>query len=68
MATPALSNKGTCVLDGAFCHCNLSAGFSASTELIEIIQRQAPGTWLPLKILRGDSELELLARFPQSFE
>ena len=46
------------------------AGFEVdtSTALIEIIQRQAPGTWLPLKILRGDSELELLARFPQSFE
>ena len=47
-----------------------AAGFEVdtSTSLIEIIQRQAPGTWLPLKILRGDSELELLARFPQSFE
>jgi uncharacterized iron-regulated protein len=47
-----------------------AAGFETdtSTALIEIIQRQAPGTWLPLKILRGDGELELLARFPQSFE
>jgi uncharacterized iron-regulated protein len=47
-----------------------AAGFEVdtSTALIEIIQRQAPGTWLPLKILRGDSELDLLARFPQSFE
>ncbi|MDP1652966.1 MAG: ChaN family lipoprotein [Rhodocyclaceae bacterium] len=28
------------------------------------VQRQAPGTWLPLKIRRGSSELEIVARFP----
>ncbi len=47
-----------------------AAGFETMTNsaLIEIIQRQAPGTWLPLKLLRGDKSIELLARFPQSFE
>lgn len=47
-----------------------AAGFKTTTNvsLIEIIQRQAPGTWLPLKVMRGDESLELLARFPQSFE
>jgi uncharacterized iron-regulated protein len=47
-----------------------AAGFETTTNvsLIEIIQRQAPGTWLPLKVKRGDESLELLARFPQSFE
>jgi uncharacterized iron-regulated protein len=47
-----------------------AAGFKTTTNvsLIEIIQRQAPGTWLPLKVKRGDESLELLARFPQSFE
>ncbi len=47
-----------------------AAGFETTTNasLIEIIQRQAPGTWLPLKIKRGDESLELLARFPQSFD
>ncbi|MDP1606454.1 MAG: ChaN family lipoprotein [Rhodocyclaceae bacterium] len=28
------------------------------------VQRQAPGTWLPLKIRRENSELEIIARFP----
>ncbi len=43
-----------------------AAGFKTVTnsELIEIIQRQAPGTWLPLQILRGEKSIELQARFP----
>ena len=47
-----------------------AAGFKTVTnaELIEIIQRQAPGTWLPLTLLRGDKTIALQARFPQSFE
>ncbi len=47
-----------------------AAGFKTMTNsaLIEIIQRQAPGTWLPLKLLRGDKSIELIARFPQNFE
>lgn len=47
-----------------------AAGFDIATSsaLVEIIQRQAPGTWLPLSVLRGDEALELIARFPQSFE
>ena len=47
-----------------------AAGFetAASGDLIEIIRRQAPGTWLPLKIRRGDEVVEITARFPQSFE
>jgi S1-C subfamily serine protease len=47
-----------------------AAGFKTTTNssLVEIIQRQAPGTWLPLTVQRGDKSLELLAKFPQSFE
>lgn len=47
-----------------------AAGFEIDTTgtLTEIIQRQAPGTWLPLTVLRDGELLELLARFPQSFE
>lgn len=29
-----------------------------------VIQRQAPGTWLPLRVRRGDADVELVARFP----
>lgn len=28
------------------------------------VQKQPPGTWLPLKIKRGENELEIVARFP----
>jgi len=47
----------------------LAAGFvvTSNAGLVEIIQRQAPGTWLPLEILRGDEIKELAAKFPQSF-
>ncbi|UCH73624.1 MAG: ChaN family lipoprotein [Rhodospirillales bacterium] len=47
-----------------------AAGFPVAEvgELIEIVQRQAPGTWLPLVVRRDDEEIELLAKFPQSFE
>ena len=47
-----------------------AAGFDtrSSAELIEIIQRQAPGTWLPLRLLRGDETIDKVARFPRQFE
>jgi len=46
-----------------------AAGFTTETpaDLIEIVSRQAPGTWLPLSITRGDEKRELVARFPQHF-
>jgi uncharacterized iron-regulated protein len=37
-------------------------------ELIRIVQRQAPGTWLPLGVERGEETLELIARFPPRLE
>jgi hypothetical protein len=47
-----------------------AAGFpvAEAAELVEIVQRQAPGTWLPLTIRRGDEDVELVARFPTVFE
>lgn len=33
-------------------------------DLVEIIERQAPGTWLPLGILRDGEEMEVIAKFP----
>lgn len=33
-------------------------------DLVEIIARQAPGTWLPLSIRREGQEIELIAKFP----
>lgn len=47
-----------------------AAGFATANtgELIDIIGRQAPGTWLPLGVQRGERRLELTAKFPQSFD
>ncbi len=47
-----------------------AAGFEtrSTTALIEVVQRQAPGTWLPLELSRGDETLEMTARFPQTFD
>ena len=36
-------------------------------ELIEIVQRQAPGTWLPLVVLRDSEQIDLVAKFPTAF-
>jgi len=33
-------------------------------QLIKIIQRQAPGTWLPLEIERGGQPIDIIAKFP----
>ena len=32
--------------------------------LRSVVQRQVPGTWLPLKVRRDGKELEIVARFP----
>jgi len=36
----------------------------AMKDVISAVQRQAPGTWLPLSVRRGEGTLELVARFP----
>ena len=33
-------------------------------ELVSIISKQAPGTYLPLRILREGTELDIVAKFP----
>ena len=35
-----------------------------SGALIEVISRQAPGTWLPLTVERDGAKIELIAKFP----
>jgi uncharacterized iron-regulated protein len=37
-------------------------------EVAAAVARQAPGTWLPLKIQRGSRTLELVAKFPAASE
>ena len=47
-----------------------AGGFATAktSELIEVVSRQAPGTWLPLRIERGGEIRELVAKFPKSFD
>ncbi|MBW2493715.1 MAG: hypothetical protein JRE43_03100, partial [Deltaproteobacteria bacterium] len=47
-----------------------AAGFPIAelSELIEIVQRQAPGTWLPLTVRREGEEIDFVAKFPTVFE
>ena len=33
-------------------------------DVVEAVQRQAPGTWLPITVKRGDETLDVVARFP----
>jgi uncharacterized iron-regulated protein len=43
----------------------MAAGQPAtSMGLRAVVQRQPAGTWLPLKIKRGDEEIEIMVRFP----
>jgi uncharacterized iron-regulated protein len=47
-------------------HVVRAAGLAIRTpnELVEVIARQAPGTWLPLSIRRDGQEIDVLAKFP----
>jgi uncharacterized iron-regulated protein len=33
-------------------------------DIVEIVKRQAPGTWLPPKLKRGGDTIEIIAKFP----
>lgn len=33
-------------------------------DIVDIVKRQAPGTWLPLKLKRGGETMEAIAKFP----
>ncbi len=37
---------------------------SKTSDLIAIVRRQAPGTWLPLRVRRGAETVDIIARFP----
>lgn len=37
---------------------------SASRDVVAAVQRQAPGTWLPLRARRDGADVELVAKFP----
>jgi len=33
-------------------------------DVIAIVKRQAPGTWLPMTIKRNNEEIQIIAKFP----
>jgi membrane-associated protease RseP (regulator of RpoE activity) len=37
-----------------------------SNEAVALIRRQPPGTWLPLRVARKDTQLDVVVRFPAS--
>jgi len=41
-----------------------SAAIKRINDIVDIVKRQAPGTWLPLKVKRGGETIEIIARFP----
>jgi len=47
-----------------------AAGFPVEKvgDLVEVVQRQAPGTWLPLVVRRDGENVDLVAKFPMVFE
>lgn len=42
------------------------AGTAVGTmsDVVAVVQRMVPGTWLPITVLRGDKRIELVAKFP----
>lgn len=47
-------------------HVVRAAGLAVRTpdELVEVIARQAPGTWLPMSIRRDGQDIDVVAKFP----
>ncbi|MBA2658135.1 MAG: ChaN family lipoprotein [Nitrosospira sp.] len=41
-----------------------SVAIKRINDIVEIVKRQAPGTWLPLKVKRGGETIEIVAKFP----
>lgn len=60
VAEAAALSAGDIVLSAA------SVPVATPGDLVEIIARQAPGTWLPLDIRRGDEKRTHVAKFPAS--
>ncbi|MDP1557366.1 MAG: ChaN family lipoprotein [Nitrosomonas sp.] len=39
-------------------------GIKDTSDVINVVTRHAPGTWLPLKVKRNDETIEIIAKFP----
>jgi uncharacterized iron-regulated protein len=52
------------IIDGDYISEAAGVALKEFADLRAVIERQAPGTWLPLKIRRGGETLDVVARFP----
>lgn len=52
------------LLTGDIIHEIAGVAVKEINDIVTIIKRQAPGTWLPLKVLRGKESIEIVAKFP----
>jgi len=58
VAAAAGIRRGDVIVEAA------GVALQAPGDLQEIVARQAPGTWLPLRVRRGKAKVEIVARFP----
>ncbi|MCH9021093.1 MAG: PDZ domain-containing protein, partial [Proteobacteria bacterium] len=57
VAEAAGIRKGDLIVEAA------GVAVADNAGLIAVVQRQAPGTWLPLAVERGGERLDIVARF-----
>lgn len=60
--------EATGLMDGDLILTAAGQPVAGTSDLIEIVQRQAPGTWLPLEIDRNGERNQFIAKFPTTFE
>jgi len=58
VAAAAGLRRGDVIIEAA------GVGLQTPGDLQEIVARQAPGTWLPLRVRRGRDTIDIVARFP----
>lgn len=52
------------LIEGDIVRAAAGRALQAVTQLQTIVARQAPGTWLPLRVGRAGSDIEIVVRFP----
>jgi uncharacterized iron-regulated protein len=52
------------VRDGDVIREAAGVAITRTDDIVEIVKRQAPGTWLPLKLKRGGEIIDIIAKFP----
>ncbi len=61
---PGSVAEGAGVISGDRVLAAAGVNIQSSNDLIAIVRRQSPGTWLPLTVERNGQRIELVAKFP----